>query len=66
MSLTLGCDGVISDDGAGDLTCSTGWVAVDVPFYQPLTIDDFDYLSSSMIVIFVIAFGVKMVKSVFM
>ena len=59
----LVCDSAITLNASGFPECATGWLVADpASFSSGLTADDFDYLAGWTILIFALAFGVKLIR----
>lgn len=62
MPTMLICNGTVDPSA---LTCSSGWIASEHPVYEPLSSTDYLEFQGFIIGMFVIAGGLKILRSVF-
>ena len=66
------CEGTLTQGGNGEIQCSTTWVSLtpeqvlnDIQSTQLLDSSDFNTLFGAAVLLLVIGFGIKMVRSIF-
>ena len=62
MPSMLICNGIVDPVS---LTCDTGWVVSDHPLYEPLSADDYVDLHGLILGMFMLSYGVKLIRGVF-